>query len=772
MAFNLENMTIDYKKMLRMIPSDRTTLAQSGAISDLISSLTPGQLVNLFPRYYRDRLPDIGKSVASGPASSLGGALSGGTNLSGGSAGGGGGGSGGSTYVPALPLPSKSAQELAVERILKENGIEQKVSASAGPQETGFFGAIMRAEGTDASTAAKHGFENPYDTVLGYGKYGMPDKPITEMTISELYNFQRNTLLKNHGTSSAAGAFQIVSRNLVQQNGELSIFMKNAGLTLNDKFDDVAQRKLAHEIYKAQGLGAWEGFKVHPEEAQKAMAEVENIRIESAADQIEKLEKLQAELVPLSEEIRKQLDSKTLEIYDKAGPEQKWNIEQAITAVGVEKFNQQVETIAKTNDNISDAAQEIAGNPVKIKPVSADAQGLADFYSKRNPRTDINRVMKVDPVLLKSYAEAIQQYEASNPNYKVELWGPGAAVREQNATNHGIQADGYGKALDFVIIDRASGKQIANVGQSGYPGQVGGSELASQQYTRLHSLARIAQEHFSPNEVSLRQGGGFTPSSSVPADWMHGDIRSSTMGGYDWQTGYTSEQRQAFNIKENLVLGNENRIQELGKSIYGQLDEEGNYKNNVVYVPTEDGKVTVVPKQIEPESYSDPVAAAQSNMQPSSTETATPTTELPAPEIPTTTVPALATGGTVEMPPDKPGEGIAGVDMKTGALKFVGNDRELYTQDDQGNLRVDPSTIRREDQKAEIAPAEPQRVETSNQPMQRKPEQPMPVTTPDPNFVDTMSSGSMASSPSQLRALNRAKLYGDNSGNLVNGHFS
>jgi hypothetical protein len=102
----------------------------------------------------------------------------------------------------------------------------------------------------------------------------------------------------------------------------------------------------------------------------------------------------------------------------------------------------------------------------------------------------------------------------------------------------------------------------------------------------------------------------------------------------------------------------------------------------------------------------------------------------------------------------------------------MSNDRELYTKDDSGNLRVDPSTIRQEDQKAQVASAEPQRTETQNQPMQRKPEQPMPVSTPDPNFLDTMSSGSMASSPSQLRALNRAKLYGDNSGNLVNGHFS
>jgi hypothetical protein len=63
-------------------------------------------------------------------------------------------------------------------------------------------------------------------------------------------------------------------------------------------------------------------------------------------------------------------------------------------------------------------------------------------------------------------------------------------------------------------------------------------------------------------------------------------------------------------------------------------------------------------------------------------------------------------------------------------------------------------------------------MEMPNQSIQSKPQQPMPVSTPDPNFLDTMSSGSMASSPSQLRALNRAKLYSENSGSLVNGHFS
>ena len=119
-----------------------------------------------------------------------------------------------------------------------------------------------------------------------------------------------------------------------------------------------------------------------------------------------------------------------------------------------------------------------------------------------------------------------------------------------------------------------------------------------------------------------------------------------------------------------------------------------------------------------------------------------------------------------------PGENIAGINTTTGKVEFMSNDRELYTKDDNGDLRVDPSTIREEDQKAQVASAEPQRMETQNQPMQSRPQQPMPVSTSDTNFVNTMSSGPLASSPSQLRALNRAKLYNESSGNLVNGHFS
>jgi hypothetical protein len=169
--------------------------------------------------------------------------------------------------------------------------------------------------------------------------------------------------------------------------------------------------------------------------------------------------------------------------------------------------------------------------------------------------------------------------------------------------------------------------------------------------------------------------------------------------------------------------------------------------------------------------FSDPVTAAQSNVvlpEPEQPQAAT-TPPLSPVQIPPPSVSSFSTGGTVPM---TPGENIAGVNTTTGKVEFMSNDRELYTKDDEGNLRIDPSTIRQEDQKAQMASAEPQRAEQTNQPMQYRPQQPMPVSTPDPNFLETMSSGSMASSPSQLRALNRAKLYSENSSSLVNGHFS
>lgn len=140
----------------------------------------------------------------------------------------------------------------------------------------GVFDAIIRAEGT-----AKKG--NPYNEVLGYGRYGKPDKPLTDMTLSEAYSFGRKIWAEHakevgeKRASSAIGAFQIVGRTMRD-------YMKEAGLSWNDKFSEENQKKLAAVIARHQGLGAWEGFKFHPEEREKAQKALQSIQPRPKSD--------------------------------------------------------------------------------------------------------------------------------------------------------------------------------------------------------------------------------------------------------------------------------------------------------------------------------------------------------------------------------------------------------------------------------------------------------------------------------------------------------
>lgn len=110
-----------------------------------------------------------------------------------------------------------------------------------------WYEAIMRAEGTAG--------KDPYNVVLGNGRYGLPSKPLTDMSLAEAYQFGRSVRAR-HGSSSAIGAFQIVGQTMKS-------FMGEAGLGWNDKFSPENQRKLADVIRRHQGFGAWEGFKVH-----------------------------------------------------------------------------------------------------------------------------------------------------------------------------------------------------------------------------------------------------------------------------------------------------------------------------------------------------------------------------------------------------------------------------------------------------------------------------------------------------------------------------
>lgn len=136
-----------------------------------------------------------------------------------------------------------------------------------------WYEAVMRAEGTAG--------KDPYNVVLGNGKYGLPDKPLTDMSLREAYQFGRK-VRGRHGSSSALGAFQIVGRTMKGH-------MPHVGLGWDDKFSPENQRKLAGSIRKREGWKAWEGFKVHPREKGRAQAGSNDVAADRASTPDERL---------------------------------------------------------------------------------------------------------------------------------------------------------------------------------------------------------------------------------------------------------------------------------------------------------------------------------------------------------------------------------------------------------------------------------------------------------------------------------------------------
>ncbi len=123
-------------------------------------------------------------------------------------------------------------------------------SAASNPANSVASAAMLDAiAGTESGKAA-------YDAVLGNGRYGTPNKPISKMTVDEAYAFGR-TVLARHGSSSALGRYQIVGKTMRAAQRAL-------GISGSATFDPAMQDRMARWIARTQGLGAWEGLKHNP----------------------------------------------------------------------------------------------------------------------------------------------------------------------------------------------------------------------------------------------------------------------------------------------------------------------------------------------------------------------------------------------------------------------------------------------------------------------------------------------------------------------------
>lgn len=115
---------------------------------------------------------------------------------------------------------------------------------------------IARAEGTAG--------RGDYNTVLGYGRYGRPSKPLTDMTLDEVYRFGRGVRAR-HGASSAVGRYQIVGRTMKGLSRELGLDMNTTRYT-----PEIQDRMAAHLLRRrgrsVSGLrNEWEGLRRVPE---------------------------------------------------------------------------------------------------------------------------------------------------------------------------------------------------------------------------------------------------------------------------------------------------------------------------------------------------------------------------------------------------------------------------------------------------------------------------------------------------------------------------
>jgi hypothetical protein len=135
-------------------------------------------------------------------------------------------------------------------------GISAYVPGTTRQGMDGVLDAISRAEGTT---------RNGYNEVLGYGAYGRPSKPITDMTLQEVHDYGRNTLFAGQRAkgipekelSSATGRYQITGDNIKTYATRWGLDMKTT------KWTPQLQDRIAIDLAKntPKGLANWEGFK-------------------------------------------------------------------------------------------------------------------------------------------------------------------------------------------------------------------------------------------------------------------------------------------------------------------------------------------------------------------------------------------------------------------------------------------------------------------------------------------------------------------------------
>ena len=732
MAFNLENMTVSYRSLLKLVPTQRTQLAQSGSINDIISALTPGQLVNMFPRYYRDQLPDIGKTNQY--SAKLDVALSGGSKLTPSRSGAittyGGGGAGGGSRK-ALTPEEKAVQEIfqkafpnqvgseATSGIIDKSGrVISTASTSMSPQERALLDTIAHGESpnyntivdgatfsdfsdhprqfgtvhTDSTAAGRYQFtKTTWDgTVLEYNKR-YPDNPINDFSPE---NQDRAALyLAQKDYRSRTGRDLQVDLNSPPANfGELL----KIGLGGSGKYT------------------TWQAFQKMTDDKIQDLFESNYDRnigyvkeIEAAAGQIQNIESAIAEFDP---SMLSQLNQRLQNWYGTASDVQKKKFEKAIEKLGVEKFNEIMESQPINSPTLDAAATDGSLLNQRVNIDDDVMTGKTPFIEGNDFAvpiyTNAKNGQRFDENLSNLTPQAIERLKQQ------AIAAKAAGVSRLELS--GAQTDGHGH------VSHGAGTETDIIGYN----EDGSVWNRDQRATAALGAVRAGAD----------RAGLYINSGTLHTGKTNEAEGGPTKKGA-WGPGGTS------NVPiENFAPGLERDVAAYLKGI-GPMPESQALNEHLEAMKKRQEEL--IKSEAAAKAQGSPVSATAAAIEPN-----------------TVPAPSYADGGNFKVPPK---EDIVAKSLTTGEDVFYANSGE--------NIRITPpGTIENNQQMPITNQEDVKNLETPTQATNTQ-KQPVYRDNPDPDLHSQVT-GNYYVPPSQLRATNRARLQGDDSSSMINNHFS
>lgn len=695
MAFDLEQMTIDYKKLLRLVPTQRNQLAQSGAINEIIAALTPGQLVNLFPRYYREQLPDAGQ--VNKYSAGLDVALSGAPNQI--------QRTGNITTYGNIPPPSNglkrtlTPEEKAIQDIFKEAKVGQFDNLPKGKiglyrpaynlSEADLSDEVVRTIAGEAYLSNKEGVDAVINVMLnrvgsdqygsnllqvaaqGQGTNGVQfagyNKGDVTPEQAEYIRERIRILASGAEPDNTFGANEFRQDDYVYGEGRGKDFYRDA-----EKQGFV---NIGGNIFASRGnySGPFQGY-------DKAEMEAKVAEVEAAANKIEDLQTIVQKFEP---SMIGQLDNRLQKWYESASEVQKKNFETALERLGTEKFNEFMKR-QPLNDSTINA---VTATPLEHSRVVEQQSGYRELPIKPELKNALEYAAEKSGLEVRVFSGG-QDEDIHN---KMEAAGKNTSWR------HSVDIEGIPGAADVVLYRRDENNNLVPLSAID-PNHAGNISTFTENFSRVTPNAGVGANYMITGgriDPTKMHFGGPNEPEAPPAVWgnMPDYLRDAHARGVALR-------------QSDLESG----VDPLAEWIKQKEEEIKEQKRNA-----------------------SPVNAAREIKE----------------------LKSYASGGDIP-----PGENIAGVNLDTGKLEFMANDRE--------SIKIKPGDLEGSKSYPLPTPEEIKSLETTIQ----KPDRLTYNTQSDPNFYSDMAEGFAPIPPSQIRATNRAKLYGDESYRVINSHFA